>query len=307
MSTWQLRLLAVACWLVAIALTIPFLALYETYSLYRDGDRVTATVEKLEPRRSTAIATLRYQVGGRDDSAWLRVGLNDPAYAVGAKVDLALHANNGHAILASKVEDEKPTWLLLAGAAPMIALGVWIWLAPRRARKRRAGWKDALDPIVDGITRSRNMMIGLVGFLVLAGPAIAIVPSFDEEATAGALWALRGLGAVSLALAVFLAFHAYKLRDPRKNHIVELLTQRPHEIAWFYVEEVRVRYGGKTRTVRLWKTDGKQVAISLVAEDMDAILAEIARRAPHAAQGFTPENQRLYEQAKQQAKQAPAA
>jgi hypothetical protein len=299
MSTWQLRLLAVGCWLLAIALAIPFLAMYETYSLYRDGDRVTATVESLEPRRASAIATLSYQVDGRADSTWLRVAPGDPAYAPGARVELVLHRNNGHAILASKVDDEKPSWLFLAGAIPMLPLGIWIWLAPRRARRRRAGWKDALDPIVDGITRSRNMAIGLVGFLLLAGPLIAIVPSFDAEATAGTLWALRGLGAVCVALAGYLALQAYKLRDPRKNHIVDLLTERPHDIAWFYVEEVQVRYGGKTRTVRLWKTDGKQVAISLVAEDMDAILAEIARRAPHAAQGFTPENQRRYKQVKQ--------
>ena len=296
MTTWQLRLLAVGCWLVAIALTIPFLALYETYSLYRDGDRVTATVDRLEPRRTSAIAYLKYQVDGRDDETWLRVAQGDPAYAPGARVELALHQNNGHAILASAVDDEKPTWLLLAGAIPMLPLGIWIWLAPRRARKRRAGWRDALDPIVDGITRSRNMAIGLVGFLLLAGPAIAIVPSFDKEATAGALWGLRGLGAVCIALAGFVAFQAWKLRDPRKNHIIDLLTQRPHEIAWFYVEEVQVRYGGKTRTVRIWKTDGKQVAISLVVEDMDAILAEIARRAPHAAQGFDPATQKLYKQ-----------
>jgi hypothetical protein len=298
-STFQIRLVAVACWLLAIALAIPFLALYEQYSMYRDGPRVTGTVTEsrdLGRGRKAVTVTYRDRDRDRDENMQRSVGADDPRFATGAKVELALHDRNGQPMLASKVDDERPTFLFVLGAVAMLALGVWVWMAPGRARRRRAAFTSPLDPIVDAARRTRNMSIALAIFLGAAAPFFAIVPVFDTGATTGVIVFIEVLAAISLALAVFLALRAYRMRDPRNNDLLDLIERRPHEIAWIYVHEVRVQYAGKTLSAHIWKTNGKLVAFSLVKEDADTIMAELARRAPHAARGYDVQTEKLYKQ-----------
>jgi hypothetical protein len=297
MSTLQIRLLAIGCWLLAIALVIPFLAMHETYTMYRDGTRVTATVGEVREHGRGAGATLHYRVADRDETSWVRVDRDDPRFAPGATVELRLRGSRGVPMLASRVDEERPSLLFLVGAAPLIPLGIWVWLAPGRARRRRAAWAGPLDPIIDAARRTRNMMIGLGVFLVAAAPFLAIVPVFDREGTTGMIVTLEVLAALTLGLAGFVFHRAYRLRDPRHNPIVELIERRPHEIAWFYVQEIQGKYGtGKTLTVHLWTSDRKKLHLSVVKEDVGAVLAEIARRAPHAARGYDRETERLSEQ-----------
>jgi hypothetical protein len=298
-STFQIRLVAVACWLLAIALAIPFLALYEGYSMFRDGPRVTGTVTEsraLGRGRKAATVTYRDPERDRDETMHRSVGADDPRFADGAKVELALHERNGQPMLAASVDDERPTFLLILGAIAMIPLGVWVWMAPGRARRRRAAFTSPLDPIVDAARRTRNLSIALTAFLGAAAPFFAIIPLLDPDATTGALVFIEVLAAITLALAVFMGRRAYRMRDPRHNELLDLIERRPHEIAWMYVHEVRVQYAGKTLSAHIWKTNGKLIAFSLVKEDAETIMAELTRRAPHAARGYDVQTEKLYKQ-----------
>jgi len=301
MSTWQLRILAIGIWAAALACGIAFLAMRDEYTNLRDGVRVDGEVTAVAPQGSGHRLTVRYREPGirsrppgpEDITLYSYRGQTPPA--VGDRIPLVLDARNHLPSRASKIDAHRPTIFLLIGAIVGFVLGGWTLLAPRRAARRRAARRDPFDVIVDGLARTRNVMLGLAGFLVGAVGFFAIVlGAASDEATTGELAVIGVLAVASIAMAVWLGREALRLRDPRHNHVTELLAQRTAELAWFYVRRI-TRRGMLIQDAMIWGSDGKLAAsIRLVPEDVDAVVAEVARRAPHAARGFSPELERQY-------------
>jgi hypothetical protein len=288
-STFQVRALAICCWLITLCVGIFGAASYSDYAVYRDGPRVQAIVTGVD----RAGATLTYDFRGRPRTVHVR----DPELHPGAQVELRLHEVNGSARRASEVSvPVGSTAIVILGVLGSLALGVVLWRKPTLAARRRAARTGPFEAVIEAAARTRNLSLGLGIFFVAAAGFLGIIPVFDREAKTGATIAIEVVAAVSLALAGFVLARAYRLRDPRRNEIVELVDQHPHEIAWFYVHRVVTNgiQASETLSIHLWKTDGKLVALALVREDLDLVLAELERRAPHALQGFSPEHKKLY-------------
>jgi hypothetical protein len=291
MSALQIRVLAIAMWLLALVLVIPPLARYEEWTPYRDGKHVAAEVVEMKPYgKSKWRVTVQY--GGERDTVYTRA-------QPGATLDIVVPANHNPPIVASRLAERRPSpWLIamLAGVPFVIWLGVLVWRAPKRAARRRAARTRPLDAVVDAVRFTRNASIGLGIFFVASAGFIAIVSFFDPEATTGMIVALLLLALSSLGLAVFFFRRAIQLADPRRNDVLDLIERRPQELAWFYVQEVKARLGQRGYVLFLNKTNGKRVALNVIAEDIDALLAAIAQHAPHATQGWSPEVARAYKQ-----------
>jgi hypothetical protein len=295
MSKFHFRVLAVANWLLALCFGIACAAYYERYSLFRDGTAVQATVTELVPQAEDVWVAITFEDGGKEQRRSMR--LPDAAgLEPGSTVEVLLHANNGEARLASTLSDELPTIPMVAGLVLSIALGVYLWMVPTRQARRRAARTSPLDVLVDAAARTRNVAVGVGTFLLLAGAGFAIVPFFDRESGLGAAIFLWVLAALTLGLAVMSFARAIALRDPRRNEVPDLILHRPGEIAWFYVSKVTSENveASEALSVEIWKADGKKTMLTLVREDLDGVLGEIASRAPHAQHGYDREIERLY-------------
>jgi hypothetical protein len=301
MSKIQFRALAVCCWLVAVCCAIATLAMYETYTMFRDGPRVTATVVEV---RGGNTLEIEYVAPGEDEptTSWVKAG---EKLAAGARVDVHLHDRNYQPILASRLSTERPSLLLPLGFVLAVVLGILLWVAPRRAAARRAARTSPLDAIVDAAARTRNVSLGTGIFMVLAGAGMAVVPFFDTESSIGLSVGVWVIAALSVGFGAFVLRRAYLLRDPRNNEIVDLIERRPQEIAWYYVTEITTNNikASATLVLEIWLTTGKLVSVSLVREDVDAVMGELARRAPDAKAGFDAELRRQY-RAQQRARRA---
>jgi hypothetical protein len=300
MNKLQFRLLAVCAWLGALACGIAYLGMREAYVNLADGTRVTATVVKVEVHDDWYRADLEYidpvgrygkEKGGREE--FYDTGTGTPP-AVGATMPIVLDERAAFPHHVSEIEEERPSIFLPLGAVACLGLGVWLWLAPRRAAKVRAARTGPMDVVYESLARTRNVSYGLAVFLVLAGGFMVLVAFADPDAKVGVMAFILVLAALCLGLAGFSLRQGYRLRDPRHNHVVDLLERRTHDLAWFHIREVRSR-GVSVEDVMLWGANGKLAgAIRLVPEDRDALLDEIARRAPHAAQGYSIELQQQY-------------
>ena len=291
MSKFHFRLLAIGAWLVAVCCAIATLALYEGYTMYRDGPRVTAHV--VEARGGKLQIEYTAPRDDRPRTSWVDA---DEPLAAGTRVDVHLHDRNHHPMLASRIASERPSVFLPIGFVLAVALGVMLWLAPRRAARRRAARTSPLDAIVDAAARTRNTSLGTGLFIVLAGAGMALVPFFDTESGDNLRIAVLVIAALSVGFGAFLLRRAYQLRDPRNNEIVDLVERRPHEIAWYYVTEITTNNirAAASLVLEIWLTNGKSVTVSLVREDVDAVMGELARRAPDAKVGFDAELRRQY-------------
>jgi hypothetical protein len=75
--------------------------------------------------------------------------------------------------------------------------------------------------------------------------------------------------------------------------VVELIEQRPREIAWVYVKRQR-RGAIVIESIVIRGSDGKAHSFALSEGDAQEVMAEIARRAPHAARGYSAEKDKLF-------------
>ncbi len=82
-------------------------------------------------------------------------------------------------------------------------------------------------------------------------------------------------------------------RRRRGPAFLRVLRDTPEKVVWVYVFEVRVRYGGSSRTVQLGLHDGREVMIHLGANDSHdqtlAVVANIAPMVPWATLGYSDE------------------
>jgi hypothetical protein len=294
MSKFQFRALAVCYWLVALCFGIAGAAALETYFLFRGGPRVEATVTRVEPRPSHWPVTVSYVLDGKPQET----ELNLTGVAPGDVLTLALHENNHEEILERDLGSKLPSIWVIVGLVLSIALGVFLWRLPTRQAKRRAKRTSVREVLVDAAARTRNMSIGLGIFLVLTGALFAIVPYFDREGGVGAVIFIELLAALTVGLGGMLLVRAYRLRDPSNNPILDLIERRPDEIAWFHVLQVTSEgiQATESLNVQIWQSNGKVVGLALVRDDLDVVMAELARRAPHAQVGYDRAIEKLYKE-----------
>jgi hypothetical protein len=297
MSSFQWKALAVCAWLVALCFGIAGAAGYETYTLYRDGQRVSATVDKVAPPWLSVEYDYRDWRGDvQHQKSRLRVA--DAGVAPGARIALLLHRNNYEPIVAGDLSSELPSPWIVLGFLVSIAGGVPLWRVPRRHARRRAARTSAWDAVIEAAARTRNMSTGLGIFMLVAGVAFALVPLADPGSGVTAEVVIWVLAVVTLGLGGFLLRRAIRMRDPASNEVVDLLANHPRELAWFYVHQVTTEgiRASEALSVVLRTAAGKRLTLTLVRPDLDDVLAEIARRAPHAQQGYAPELERLYKE-----------
>jgi hypothetical protein len=292
-SKLQFRILAIACWLLVIVLVIPPLALHSAWTPYRDGTHITGKVEHVERGRNAKWyrADVTYGDGKRMNFY--------PREAPGETLELIAPTNHHFPILATELDSKRPSpwlWMMFLGIPVLGALGLSLWRAPDRAARRRAARTAPLDALVDAIHFTRKVSIGLALFFGASAPFLGIVPLFDKSAKAGVIVMIEVLAAICLGLAVWCAWRAVKMREPKQSAVFQLIEQHPNELAWFYVQEVKAELDQRGYSLHLWKTNGKQLSLNLIAEDIDAVLAAIAKQAPHARQGWTAEHERAYRQ-----------
>ena len=288
MSTAQFRLLAVASWLVSLCLALFLAVAVSDYTQYRFGDRATAKVTRIEGRS----AVLEYDDQGRHSelhvaAAGRHVGDSVPLLVQSANRSVRTEERNAFPVIA--------TGLLGLAVGLSIWLGVWLWRRPIVAARRRATRMGPLDSVVDAIARTRNLSFGLGGFLVAAAGFFVLIMFSDPEAktNTGLLVGMAVLVATTLASAVLVLRRGFQLRDPRHNPITDLIENRPQDIAWIYIHRVVTR-GIETLSIHMWNVQGKNSALAVVREDIDAVLADLVRRAPHALQGYSQEQKRAY-------------
>jgi hypothetical protein len=289
MTRWQIRLLAAGLWLGAIAFGIAFAGLYSEYTDLRDARPVDATVASVAPYSKQHVAVeLRYD-GTRSYKFWPKIA---EAPAVGSTVPLLVSRTK--VARASELASAKPSLLLVGGAIACALLGGLVWWMSGLDAKRRAARREPIDVVIDAARRTRNVRTAAAAIFVACAPLFALLPSLDTQANRGEAIAMYVLAALSAVVAVTTAAMAYRLRDPRRNFVVELIEQRPSEIAWFYLRSYRGRYGAKAQEVAICTTAGKRVQLRLVPEDVEPLLAELARRAPRARRGYDIAIERAY-------------
>lgn len=286
MTTLQARIIAVGCWLVTVACSIAFLAMWDEYTAYRDAPRATATVTKIAPYSKKHVeATLGYATPAgekREMRTWPEIGAGTQ---VGDTVELAVSRRGVKRVDA--IAGDRPPLALVPGAIAGLVLGVWIWLSPRRERLRRAARTSPLDIFIDGARRTRNTAIGAVAMFVVFAGFFAVVLAADGDATSTERIVVAALIGCCALVALVFGRKALQLRDPRNNTLVDLVENHPHDIVQFWIVETRVKNAGTVLDAQIKTAQGKTEQMRLVPEDADLVMAELARRAPQAKRGYT--------------------
>jgi hypothetical protein len=293
MSNRPFILIAVVVWLIALALGIAFAGLQSDYTPYRDGDHVVGHVTEVEPHRTYVRVEIVYDRGGTLAQTTAYPPIKQAAaFQPGAPVDLLVAPHRG-VMRASELDAKRPPLVLLIGAIAALLAGFAALIAHYRLRFRRGERRERIEIIVEAVARTRNLRLAGGVLFVLIAAAFALVPLADREGTTGEILGIEALAAVTLATAGWLAWLGLRLRDLRRNPIVDLVERRPQDIAWTHIRQQQSR-GMTFLMVMIWKVDRRSECLRVLANDADAVLAEIAQRAPHAAIGFSPETQRLY-------------
>jgi hypothetical protein len=287
-------LLATILFLWSVALFIPFAALQSEYSALENGRHISGTVTSVEPHGATTKVVIAYTNGRGFPSSITTYAKDASAYPEGGTVDI-LSAPSG-AIEASKLEEHRPSALLLVGGVLLFLFAFASVLVDRKWRIARARRGDVLDPIAVAIARTRNAWsVSALLFVLFAAFFVVVANAPDSTSSTAALVGVYVLVFVCVGLGVLFAVLGLRLRDPWRNAIIELVTESPHDIAWFYVLQEN-RRGMTMLSVQIRTQRGKRHAVRVTQEDARAVLAEIERRAPHALRGHSPEIEKAYEQ-----------
>ncbi len=297
MSNRPFLLLALLFGLGTVCFALPYAAIYDDYQSLRGAAHATGTVTSIEPHGKYVAVRLEYQHRGPDSKLYPGEITVYPevdkaaSFAVGAKIDLI---DGGTAtILPDKLEGRAPSPILLGGAIAC-ALGLLASIVFHVRLRLPRDPRTAREVIGVALARTRNVRLAGAMLLALLGALFAVVPFADTEGSAGERIGLGVLALTTLGLAAVLARIADRLRDVERNPLVDLIERNPHDIAWFYLQQTRGRYGVQVTDAMIWKTDRKVETIRVVTKDSDLILAELARRAPHAARGYSVETEKLY-------------
>lgn len=298
MGSWLadriMLLLAVIFGLVAAVLGIAFGALHSSYAALRDGDRVTGTVVRVEPHRSYLTVELAYPVRGEQRHTKVYPPTAEAAaFQPGAEVELLVSRRG--TIPASALESKRPHAMLPIGGALAVLATLACVVLQLRLRHRPSAQRQALDVVIEAVARTRNLRLGGAMLFAVLAACFGLLPFADDTSTPGVVVGIEVLAAVTLAAAGWMAAVAFRLRDPARSPILDLIERRPHQLAWFYVRQ-ETRRGITMHMVVMRRSDGGTETVVLPPADAEVVMGELARRAPHAARGFTPEHELRYRQ-----------
>ena len=294
-------ILAITCVLAASVFAIYFLATKETHDLFAEGPLVRATVvrvKKSDPPRVTVKFTP--PSGKAQESTCELTAEADAKLKPGDAVDVHLHERSpGRVATKRGVAESDPSPAILLGTVACLALGGYLLFLPRLQARRRAARTSPLDVITDSLRRTRTLTLS-VGFGIVAFGAFMIwlgASGADRTATTGTNIAVAVIGGIFAAFGLFIAARGFGLRSIEGSWIMEIILQRPQEIAWIYEQVVQHAVAGDVSamaSVYLWFNDGRSYNIAVQREDAAPLIGEISRRAPHALVGFTRENEEGY-------------
>ncbi len=274
-----LLFIAIIMSLATLCLAIPTLALHSEYAAFRDGAHVAGTVTRTEPHRTYVAVDVAYT--GRNGPTTLTTypSLAEAgSYAVGMRVVL-LESGQG-TILASKLADREVPLGLPVGGVVALVLAIGCFVLDRRWRIERSMVGDALDPLARALARTRNAWVSAAVLFFTFAPFLGVVAV--ESSDAASVRALvGGLAVLAFGTAAWFAIKGGRLRDPRHNRVFDLITQHPSEIASIRAIEEHKR-GMVMHAIVITTTRKERHALRVTAQDMHGLLADLARRAPHA-------------------------
>ncbi len=146
-----------------------------------------------------------------------------------------------------------------------------------------------LHPLIIASLRRTRRAFLLVTFLALPLSIFMIAaPAWSSESH-GTIVASVVIGAIFLLTGGYMAWMTARYWVPERSPLGQLLIERPGDILWIYVHEVRSHSGpivARSYGIRLC-TARKALQMGVKARNKDAVLALLAEMAPQATFGYS--------------------
>jgi hypothetical protein len=144
---------------------------------------------------------------------------------------------------------------------------------------------------------ARARQIGLAIFV--AAMAALFTLAIDADSTLGAKVMVYVMTGLFGSLAAALVWIALVKSDPDRSPLMAALRDRPSDVVWLYVQDVKVDVDGIDAPVRDCNVtarlaDGSTVAITVNKAKADGVMAALAALAPAAVVGFSEEREARY-------------
>ncbi len=268
--------------LAAIALAIAYAGTREDYRDLADAPLVAGTVARATPHVAYVDLAVDYPIRGGMRAmlhAYPRRGEAAAALQVGATADVLATVRG--AVLASRIDALAPWPGFLPLAIVALLMCVPCVVLDRRWREDNARRSDPLDALFVAIARTRNVRAaGVPLFAGLFAPFLAVSAAMAAGESTPTSVMVAALALASVGVGAWLGWLAWRLRDPRRSPIAELIVNRPAEIASVHRAH-RTRYGVRVENLVVCTAAGVRHALRVTGADADALTAEIVRRAPH--------------------------
>lgn len=295
-------LLGIGSLLACAACTIAFLALTESYELFSANGVVPATVVRSIAGKNKASVVVSMMSEGKQRELSLENVSPDEARAL-KPTDAALvmvHKNVPSRVsLRVSVLRDRPSWTLAGAAAVFLVLALYLFMRPQLRKRRRARRTDSMEIVLDAIrdTRTTGFALSLFVFLPLGALIIAALFFDEQRPGTGGLVVLGLLFVITMLLGLWQLWRAVGMLNPRRSPEYRLLTETPERIGWVYAQVVTTNNVAASAfvTLQLWLTDGSHTTLAVDTADKDALIDEIAHRAPRALLGYTEAAQSEYE------------
>jgi hypothetical protein len=171
-------------------------------------------------------------------------------------------------------------------------------LARRVMTTRMTAEREAnLQKVRAALSRARAMQLGLaVVMAVLSG---VVTLALDANASTGGRILVYAFAALFGGLAALFVWVALVKSSPDRSPLMVALRERPDDVVWLYVTDVRVNVSGIDAPVRDCNVtsrlaDGSTIAITVKKERAEELLAALSSLAPRAAVGFSEEREKQY-------------
>jgi hypothetical protein len=270
--------------LLAVCCAIGYLATKETYDLFARSPAEQATIVGVRPGPERVEVRFSLIEAGKRVVHDSRVPSGGPRLQVGQRVKVHRHANVPSRFrLAIALDDERPSPWLAAGTLAFLGLaGYVLILYPRRVRQRRAARTSGLDVIVDSLSRTRNLNLG-VGIGLVAFGGMLIWLQIDSRNVAQ--WVMVGaLALLFLVIGGLGMWRGLRQLNPRRNALMRVIEEHPEQIVSVTVQIVTTEGVPQSAMslVDLRLAGGSRHALQVAEDDRDLLLDELARRAPQA-------------------------
>jgi len=179
-------------------------------------------------------------------------------------------------------------------------------------RRRQARMGDGAWILEATLRRTRTFSAGMaVLFLAFGGLLFGVrYLGWDPEAGQlgiGADVVLTGLMIILGVLGGYLLVTAAGMVPISRTPLLRVLRTAPHEVAWVYqsvsdskgrttvLPGIRKARGvGEQAFVTVCLTEGRRITLSVAADSVPAVVAEVTRVAPHARVGYDRDTERRY-------------